>query len=127
MFKVDERILNDSIFLKELTLSNLYLKKDSENPWCILVPRKINIVELTDLSIEEQKNLLEEINYVMNIFKKEFNPDKINIGALGNVVSQFHFHLIVRYKNDRAWPNAIWGTSPKILDESIFAEWVRKL
>jgi len=127
MFKVDERILNDSIFLKELTLSNLYLKKDSENPWCILVPRKINIVELTDLSIEEQKILLEEINYVMNIFKKEFNPDKINIGALGNVVSQFHFHLIVRYKNDRAWPNAIWGTSPKILDESIFAEWVRKL
>ena len=127
MFKVDERILNDSIFLKELTLSNLYLKKDSENPWCILVPRKINIVELTDLSIEEQKILLEEINYVMNIFKKEFSPDKINIGALGNVVSQFHFHLIVRYKNDRAWPNAIWGTSPKILDESIFAEWVRKL
>jgi diadenosine tetraphosphate (Ap4A) HIT family hydrolase len=49
----------------------------------------------------------------MEIFKKEFNPDKINIGALGNVVSQFHFHVIARYKNDRAWPNSIWGTSVK--------------
>jgi diadenosine tetraphosphate (Ap4A) HIT family hydrolase len=115
MFEIDQRILNDSVFLKEFELSNLYIKKDGENPWCILVPRKENVVELTDLNNSEQEILLSEINYVMAILKKEFSPDKINIGALGNIVAQFHFHIIARYKNDRAWPNAIWGTTAKNL------------
>jgi diadenosine tetraphosphate (Ap4A) HIT family hydrolase len=113
MFHVDKRIIDDSIFIKELKLSNLYLKKDAENPWCILVPKRKNIMELTDLQLDDQQKLLEEINLVMKIMQQEFSPGKMNIGALGNVVAQFHFHIIARYENDRAWPNSIWGTSVK--------------
>ena len=38
------------------------------------------------------------INYFTNTFSKALKDiekaDKINIGALGNVVSQFHFHIL---------------------------------
>jgi diadenosine tetraphosphate (Ap4A) HIT family hydrolase len=36
-------------------------------------------------------------------------PDKLNIAALGNIVSQLHVHLIVRYTQDVAWPQPVWG------------------
>ena len=33
----------------------------------------------------------------------------MNVAALGNQVPQLHFHHIVRYQNDVAWPNPVWG------------------
>ena len=36
-------------------------------------------------------------------------PEKLNVAALGNQVSQLHVHLIGRYKADAAWPNPVWG------------------
>jgi len=38
--------------------------------------------------------------------------DKMNIGALGNVVSQLHVHVIVRKRDDAAWPAPVWGKHP---------------
>jgi diadenosine tetraphosphate (Ap4A) HIT family hydrolase len=36
-------------------------------------------------------------------------PDKINVGALGNVVAQLHVHVIGRFLSDPAWPGPVWG------------------
>jgi diadenosine tetraphosphate (Ap4A) HIT family hydrolase len=36
----------------------------------------------------------------------------MNIGALGNVVSQLHVHVIVRKRDDAAWPAPVWGKHP---------------
>ena len=44
--------------------------------------------------------------------EEKFQPDKINIGALGNMVPQLHIHIICRFKDDKAWPGAIWGQPP---------------
>jgi len=41
-------------------------------------------------------------------------PDKINIGALGNMVPQFHLHLVLRYKGDEAWPGPVWGSGKAV-------------
>ena len=35
--------------------------------------------------------------------------DKVNIGMLGNIVSQLHLHIVLRKKNDAAWPGPVWG------------------
>ena len=35
--------------------------------------------------------------------KSSENYDKINIGMLGNVVSQLHVHVVLRKINDVAW------------------------
>ena len=34
---------------------------------------------------------------------------KINIATIGNVVSQFHLHVIARHADDEAWPAPVWG------------------
>jgi hypothetical protein len=38
--------------------------------------------------------------------------DKINVAALGNVVSQLHVHVVARFQADPAWPGPVWGRAP---------------
>lgn len=109
-FSVDPVIEQNSIFIKNLGLSTIYLKNDKENPWFILVPRKANAIELIDLNHEEQTMLMEEITIVSEFLKSHYRPHKMNVGSLGNIVTQLHIHVIARSPTDRAWPGPIWGT-----------------
>ena len=109
-FSVDPVIEQNSIFIRDLGLSTVYLKNDKENPWFILVPRKAGAVELIDLNHEEQTMLMEEITIVSEFLKSHYRPYKMNVGSLGNIVTQLHIHIIARNPNDRAWPGPIWGT-----------------
>lgn len=82
---------------------------DQRFPWLILVPQQPNLIEIIDLDEASQLQLMEEISLISREMKQIFSPDKLNIAALGNMVSQLHIHIIARYKNDEAWPNPIWG------------------
>lgn len=110
-FFVDPVIENNSVFIKNLQLSALYLKNDKETPWFVLVPRKVNATEIIDLTHEDQTVLMEEVTIVSEFLKTYYQPYKMNIGSLGNIVRQLHIHVIARYANDRAWPGPIWGHS----------------
>lgn len=126
--QIDKRILNDSVFLKELTLSELRLYKDGDLDWFLLVPRVDNVKDWDDLELKLQMKLTEEINYVCKLLKHFGNPDKINVGSLGNMVPQMHIHIIARKVNDRAWPGAIWGTKSKKSYQDYMAEnWLKRL
>ena len=35
--------------------------------------------------------------------------DKLNVGALGNIVRQLHVHVVARREGDAAWPAPVWG------------------
>ena len=108
MFFIDERLLSGSFFLKDWPLSSIFLKNEQAYPWLMLVPRKENIQEFYQLENEERNILTEEIHQLSLIIKDYFKPDKLNVGALGNVVSQLHVHVVGRYKNDPLWPQGIW-------------------
>ncbi len=109
MFILDSKLKADTLFICDLKLSHLLLMNDSNYPWLILVPKKPNLVEITDLSFEDQKILLAEINLIAKILKENFLADKLNIANLGNIVSQLHIHVIARFKNDIAFPKPVWG------------------
>ena len=81
-------------------------------PWFILVPRT-NHTELIDLSIDDQQAVLKEINQIAEFVRTEFEIDKLNIGAIGNIVRQLHIHIIGRSETDYCWPNVVWGASNK--------------
>lgn len=125
VFSIDPELENNSFFIADLELSKVYLKNDKENPWFVLVPRKASAVELIDLSHEDQCILMEEITIVSDFLKNYYRPYKINIGALGNIVRQLHVHVLARYENDRAWPQALWGTSPTLTFEQVELENIR--
>lgn len=119
LFKVDPELETNSYFIADMELSKLYLKNDKENPWFVLIPRKSEVFELVDLTHEQQCMLMEEVTIVSEFLKSHYRPFKINIGALGNIVRQLHIHVLARYENDRAWPQALWGTVPKEIFEQV--------
>ncbi len=111
MFILDKKLQQDSFFIGDLELCKVLLMNDANYPWLILVPRQNNLKDIVDLSFEDQIILLKEINFVAEIFKKEFEFDKLNIANLGNVVSQLHIHVIARKKNDITFPRPVWGNA----------------
>jgi len=121
MMTLDPRLLNDCEVLGKFTLCHVLLMRDANYPWCILVPDREGLTEIFDLSAADQNQLQLESNTLLEFLKNEFNADKMNVAALGNVVSQLHIHHIVRYKMDIAWPKPVWGTFPakSYTDESL--------
>lgn len=107
-FPLHTQIEADSVFLRDLVLSQLRLQNQSLVPWLILLPRR-DVTEIYQLSAEDRTQLMEEIATVSRVLVKAFHPDKINVGALGNYVPQMHVHVVGRYKNDPAWPQPVWG------------------
>ncbi|MBP7641072.1 MAG: HIT domain-containing protein, partial [Thauera sp.] len=37
------------------------------------------------------------------------DPDKINLASFGNMVPHLHWHVIPRYRDDRHFPESVWG------------------
>ena len=112
MITLDSRLLNDCAVLGKFELCNVLLMRDANYPWCVLVPDREGMTEVFDLTKDEQEQLKIESNTLLEYLNNEFNADKMNVAALGNVVSQLHIHHIVRYTTDIAWPAPVWGAFP---------------
>lgn len=108
-FKLDDKLKADTHHICDLGLSQLLLMDNALYPWVIMVPKVVGASELIDLSEGNRKILMEEICVVSEAMQSIFKPDKLNVAALGNMVSQLHIHIIARFKSDKAWPNPIWG------------------
>ncbi|RUR20068.1 HIT domain-containing protein [Legionella sp. km535] len=111
MFLIDERIQSTGFVLGDWPLSRVFLKNEAQFPWFILVPRVENIQEMYQLNKQERLILMEEMNQLSVLVVDYFKPDKLNIGALGNVVSQLHVHVVARNEHDSLWPHGIWQSS----------------
>ena len=118
MFKLDNRIENDSFFIQEIKNFQIRLMNVQEFFWIVLIPIKPNLIELSDLEVDERNELLNFAVDLGDYIKSYQNFDKVNIGMLGNVVSQLHLHIVLRNKDDPAWPGPVWGwKSTSNLDE----------
>ena len=56
----------------------------------------------------------QEASFLAETLKDAFGADKMNVATLGNVVSQLHMHVIIRRRNDAAWPAPVWGRHPAV-------------
>ncbi|AXR06151.1 HIT domain-containing protein [Salinimonas sediminis] len=114
MFELDTRLANDTYFVCDLPLCSVLLANDSQFPWLILVPRRPSATELYLLDPADQQQYLKESAQVCNVLEQLFSPAKLNVAALGNVVSQLHIHHVARFTEDCAWPAPIWGRQASI-------------
>ena len=111
-FSLHSQLASDCIEIADLPLCKVLLCNDKTYPWFILVPRVDNVSELYQLEWQDQQQFLNESSLLSELLMAEFNGDKMNIAALGNVVSQLHIHHVVRFKSDACWPKPIWGQQP---------------
>ncbi len=114
MIKLHPQLEKDCIVLGEFSLCTLLLLNDSNYPWFILLPNRENVKEIHQLSNEDQQQFMAESMFFSRCLEQVFNPDKLNIAALGNVVPQLHIHHIVRFIDDASWPTPVWGAVPAI-------------
>jgi diadenosine tetraphosphate (Ap4A) HIT family hydrolase len=110
-FKLHPQLATDCIRVGYLPLSMLLLLNDARYPWFVLVPRRAGVSEIFELAEQDQRQLWEESAQLSRFMKRAFHADKLNIGALGNLVPQLHLHHIARYRTDPAWPGPVWGHS----------------
>ena len=118
-FKLHTKFLKSSHHLFDLKLCTVRLYDNSKFPWIMLIPKRKNINDITDLKSKDQVLLIKEIVFASNVMKKLFNTSKLNIEKVGNIVPQLHIHIIARYKKDSSWPLSVWvvkGKSYKVKD-----------
>lgn len=114
MWQLDQQLKGDTSAIGDLPLCRVLLNDDRNYPWLILVPRRDDLVELTDLDESGRTTLIQEIAQVSGVLKAHTRCHKLNVAALGNVVAQLHVHIIARFRTDPAWPNPVWGKTKRI-------------
>jgi diadenosine tetraphosphate (Ap4A) HIT family hydrolase len=108
-FTLDSRLAADTLPIGDLSLCSALLLDDARFPWFVLVPRRANLTEVTDLSDEDAAALMDEMRVATRVMLELAKPDKVNVAALGNVVPQLHVHVVGRFLSDPAWPGPVWG------------------
>lgn len=114
MFSLDPRLQNDTFDCGSFPLCRLLLMNDSTYPWFILVPQREGVQEIHQLDETDRQQLWAESHQLSRWMENYFNFDKLNIAALGNVVSQLHLHHVARCDGDPAWPGPVWGHRPAV-------------
>ena len=98
MFKINNKFLKSSHHLLDLKLCTVRLHDNSKFPWILLIPKRKNINDITDLNAKDQMLLMKEIVFSSKVMKKLFKTSKLNVEKVGNIVPQLHIHIIARYK-----------------------------
>ena len=122
MIALDPRLAADTTPVCDLPLCRVLLMKDARYPWLILVPRRDRLVEIDELTDEDAAQLMREIALATRVMRGFAGVEKVNVGALGNIVRQLHVHIVGRRAGDYAWPGPVWGAgAPSTYDPAELA------
>ena len=127
MNKINKNFLKSSHYVKDLQLCSIRLQDNLKFPWLILIPKRKNITDMSELNSKDQILLMKEIIYVSKIVKKLFKTSKLNIEKIGNITPQLHIHIIARYKNDSSWPLSVWVVKGKIYTKKGLSATIQKV
>ena len=108
-FALDSRLAADTRLVLSLPLCDVQLMNDARYAWLVLVPRRGGLTEIADLGDDDQAALWREVNRASHALRAVAPCDKLNLGALGNIVRQLHVHVVARCAGDAAWPGPVWG------------------
>ena len=127
MYRINKKFLKSSHHITELKLCSIRLHDNSKFPWLILIPKRKNITDISELNSKDQILLMKEIVFVSKLMKKLFKTSKLNVEKIGNKVPQLHIHIIARYKNDSSWPLSVWVMKGKAYSAKELKEVTNKI
>ena len=125
--KVNKNFLKDSHLLTELKLCSVRLIDNAKFPWIILIPKRINITDITELNSIDQILLMKEIVHCSKLMKKIFKTKKLNVEKIGNIVPQLHIHIIARSAKDSTWPLSVWVVKGKPYTKTLLVKTISKI
>ncbi len=108
-YSLHPRLEADTHAVVDWPVATVRLMDDARFPWLILVPRIGGLSGLHQMAAADRIALVEEIAAASRALEGLFQPERINVAALGNMVPQLHVHVIARQTDDAAWPGPVWG------------------
>jgi diadenosine tetraphosphate (Ap4A) HIT family hydrolase len=124
VWSLHPQLENDTTAVGDLALCRVLAIDDADYPWLVLVPRRPGVTEIADLGADAAV-LMDEILQASAVLKDVTRCNKLNIGAIGNVVPQLHIHIVARWLKDPLWPKPVWGhAQPRPGDAAAFARFV---
>ncbi|KAL4447727.1 hypothetical protein ABPG75_004946 [Micractinium tetrahymenae] len=113
IFDMDERLVQGKHWVCDLPLCRVLVCDDASYPcWLVLVPRANRAREVLDLDSAQRAQLWREVEAAARVVQDLYHPFKLNIAAIGNIVSQLHVHITGRLETDPAWPGPCYGAVP---------------
>lgn len=82
---------------------------DPQYPGFCRVIWTAHVREMTDLEPGERQFMMNLVFAVEKVVRALFAPDKVNLASLGNLTPHLHWHVIPRWRDDRHFPEPIWG------------------
>lgn len=74
---------------------------------------RAHVAELSDLTADQRRHLLDVVAAVERVLRAAVRPDKINLASLGNLVPHLHWHVIPRWRDDSHFPAPIWAPAAR--------------
>jgi diadenosine tetraphosphate (Ap4A) HIT family hydrolase len=68
-----------------------------------------HVREMSDLTPAERQSFMAVVFRVEEVIRALFSPDKINLASFGNMTPHLHWHVIPRWRDDRHFPEPVWG------------------
>jgi len=113
-FQLHPRLLAGGFELGRTDGCRVLLKDHASFPWILIVPEVAEGVE--DLHQLDERRYAEVVGLIrrISLFVSEyFQPEKLNVGCIGNMVRQMHIHVVGRNSDDPAWPGTVWAYEGK--------------
>lgn len=113
-FSLHPRLAAGSHDFGRLGGCRVLLKDNALFPWFLLVPEVgEEIVDLHQLEPDPYREVTQAIRDLSGFVSGHFQPDKLNVAAIGNQVRQLHIHVVGRSEGDPAWPGVVWSHEGK--------------
>ncbi len=113
-FQLHPRLAAGGFELGQVDSCRVLLKNQAAFPWILIVPEVAEGVEdlhqLDELRYAEVTGLIRRVSLFVSNY---FQPEKLNVGCIGNMVRQMHIHVVGRSSDDPAWPGTVWSYEGK--------------
>lgn len=108
-FRLDPRLAASTVLVRTLAGFDERLVDDRRWPWLMIVPRVPGLRDLRDLSEPQLRIAMKLARNATRALCRMHPGTHGNVAALGNVVEQFHLHVVARKEGDPNWPGPVWG------------------
>lgn len=112
-FEIHPRLASGGFEIGRIGGCCFLLKNNAMFPWFLLVPEVEDIEDLHQLPVTEYHAVMTAMRRVSEFVSAHFQPEKLNIGCIGNQVRQMHIQIIGRSPGDPAWPGTVWAFEGK--------------
>lgn len=99
----------DEILLWQDGSCRVILAPDADHSGFCRVIWHEHVAEMTDLTAADQRHIFNVVLATETALRQLMQPDKINLASFGNMVPHLHWHVIARFRDDRHFPQPVWG------------------